>query len=68
MSSTKIFIPFLEVSTANRYYQVVVVNANMINPELGGVGWQPILAMPLASRNAMVTLSSHSSSPSTTTP
>jgi hypothetical protein len=68
MSSTKLLIPFLEVSAGSRYYQVVVVYTNIINPELGGVGWQPIRAAPLASRNAMVTQSSHSLSASTTTP
>jgi hypothetical protein len=31
----KLFIPFFEVSAATRYYQLVVMYANMINPELG---------------------------------
>jgi hypothetical protein len=31
----KLLIPFLEVSAASRYYQLVVMYSNMINPELG---------------------------------
>jgi hypothetical protein len=34
-SSTKLLIPFFEVSAASRYYELVVMYTNMINPELG---------------------------------